>query len=194
VAVSRRPCQLSVSADPPHGVNHRSALTRLFKYCAWIIVAAVIYVLLDFSIDVRPPAVHSSYHFNVANIAPDEARILRQDNLSILLIRRSVATRRRLEQSAESLQDPESNRSHQPDYADNSLRSRHAEYYVSYAIGTDLGCPLQINGTILQETCGSARYDFAGRALKSAKKFPNLSIPDYNFANNFSSLTINPFN
>ncbi len=157
-----------------------------------IIAAAVIYVLLDFSIDVRPPAVHSSYHFRVGALAPDEARILRQDNLSILVIRRSAATLRTLEQSSETLQDPQSSRSHQPDYAGNPLRSRHAEYFVSYALGTELGCPLRVEGSTLQEICGSARYDFAGRALKGAKQFPNLSIPDYTFANNFSSLTVNP--
>lgn len=157
-----------------------------------IIAAAVIYVLLDFSIDVRPPAVHSSYHFKVGALIPDEARILRQDNLSILVIRRSAATLHALEQSSKSLQDPQSSRSHQPDYADNSLRSPHAEYFVSYAFGTELGCTLKVVDSMLQESCGSARYDFAGRAIKGTKKFPNLTIPDYTFANNFSSLTVNP--
>lgn len=179
-----------------HGSEHgreRSALRRLFRYFSWIIVAAIAYVLLDFSIDIQPAAVHDSYRFTVPALQPDEVRILRQDNLSVLLIRRSAETRRRLLQTAAaSLQDPDSSRSHQPGYARNPLRSRHEEYFVAYALGTDLGCPLQVVETYLRETCGDAGYDFAGRALQASKSFSNLIIPDYNFSSNFSHLTIKP--
>jgi len=172
--------------------NQRNRLRRLFRYFALVIVAAVVYVLLDFAIDIRPPAVYSSYRFRVDALEFDQARILRQDNLSILLIRRSAQTIQALEQSAEALQDGASRFSHQPDYARNPLRSRHPEYFVSYATGTDLGCGLEVLDSELREICGNARYDFAGRALQGANKFPNLSIPDYTFTNNFSSLTVNP--
>jgi hypothetical protein len=172
--------------------QRRSHLKRLFKYFSWIIAAAVIYVLLDFAIDVRPPAIQPSYRFHVGALALDEARILRQDNLSILLIRRSADTIHALEQAADSLQDGASRYSHQPDYARNPLRSRHPEYFVSYAIGTDLGCGLEVLDLRLREICGGAHYDFAGRALQGSGKFPNLSIPDYTFTNNFSSLTVYP--
>ena len=186
----------NVSANPQQDTQspgrQRSHLKRLFRYFSWIIAAAVLYVLLDFSIDVRPPAIQSSYRFHVGALALDEARILRQDNLSILVIRRSAATIDTLGQSAESLQDSASSYSHQPGYARNPLRSRHAEYFVSYAIGTDFGCGLEVLDAGLREICGSAYYDFAGRALQGANKCPNLSIPDYTFANNFSSLTVNP--
>jgi hypothetical protein len=72
------------------------------------------------------------------------------------------------------------------------LRSRYDHYFVSYAVGTDLGCPLRLLPSTVREICGSADYDFAGRALKGANQFPNLSIPDYNFANNFSTLIVKP--
>lgn len=184
----------NVCASEQHqGSARRGWLKRLFRYFSWIIAVAVMYVLLDFSIDFRPLAVHSSYHFQIPALQADEVRILRQDNLSIVVIRRSAATRRRLEQTAEALlQDPGSRRSHQPGYAQNPLRSRHAEFFVAYATGTDLGCLLQEEEGGLRESCGDARYDAAGRALSGMKSFPNLSIPDYTFANNFSSLTVNP--
>ena len=182
----------SVSANSTSPDDQRNRLKRLFRYFALVIAAAVVYVLLDFAIDTRPPAVQASYRFSIEALEPDQARILRQDNLSILLIRRSAATIDALEQSVESLQDGASRYSHQPDYADNPLRSRHAEYFVSYAIGTDLGCGLEILESGLREICGRAHYDFAGRALQGANKFPNLMIPDYTFTSNFSSLTIYP--
>lgn len=160
----------------------------------WLLGAlAVLYVLLDFAIDIRPPAVQSSYRFEVGQLESDEVKILRQDNLSILVIRRSAATIAALmNQDATLLQDPDSASSHQPDYADNPLRSRHAQYFVSYALGTDLGCPLEVFESGFREACGKARYDFAGRALEGDNRFQNLSIPDYNFGDDFSTLTINP--
>ncbi|MCP4332083.1 MAG: hypothetical protein GY785_05465 [Gammaproteobacteria bacterium] len=145
------------------------------------------YALLDFMIDLRPSTfdlrpstIQSSYRFKIGGLEADEVRILRQDNPSILVIRRSAATIAVLMQTGELLQDPDSRYSHQPDDADNPLRSRHAEYFVSYAVG-NLGCALTVLGSGLREGCGSARYDFAGRAFEGANKFQNLSIPDYNY-------------
>jgi len=172
--------------------NQRNRLRRLFRYFALAIAAAVTYVLFDFAIDVRPPSIHASYRFSVPALGIDEARILRQDNLSILVMRRSAATISALEQSPVALQDVDSRYSHQPDYARNPLRSRYAEYFVSYAIGTDLGCTLQVQETQLREICGGARYDFAGRAIEAANKFQNLTIPDYTFSDNFNSLVVRP--
>jgi ubiquinol-cytochrome c reductase iron-sulfur subunit len=170
----------------------RKRLQAVLKYFWLLGGLAVLYVLLDFMIDVRPSTIQASYRFNVGDIAADEIKILRQDNLSILLIRRSTATIARLQASLTQLQDPESENSRQPDYARNTLRSRNPQYFVSYALGTDLGCTLKVLQDSLQEICGRARYDLAGRALKGEKEFSNLSIPDYNFTNNFSTLTINP--
>jgi ubiquinol-cytochrome c reductase iron-sulfur subunit len=181
-----------VSVSESNGDKQRGKLRRLLRYFLLVVSAAVAYVLLDFAIDVRPPAIQASYRFTVPALGIDEARILRQDNLSILVMRRSAATISALEQSAVALQDADSRYSHQPDYARNPLRSRHPEYFVSYATGTDLGCSLEVLDAALREICGSARYDFAGRAIEAANKFQNLSIPDYTFGDNFNSLVVRP--
>ena len=152
----------------------------------------MLYVLLDFMIDVRPSTIQASYRFNVGDIAADEIKILRHDNLSILVVRRSPQAIAHLQEATDQLQDPESDDSRQPEYARNTLRSRHPQYFISYALGTDLGCTLKVLQDSLQEICGRARYDLAGRALKGEKGFSNLSIPDYNFTNNFKILTIKP--
>lgn len=181
----------SVSSKQAPGPDRRG-LTGLLKIFSFILVAAVLFVLLDFAIDLRPSTIQASYRFEVGPLAPDEIKLLRHDNLSILVVRRSPQTIERLRQTANRVQDPDSADSRQPDYARNALRSRHPEYFVSYALGTDLGCTLKILELNLQEICGAARYDLAGRALKGEIEFSNLTIPDYNFTNNFSTLTINP--
>jgi len=143
-------------------------------------------------VDVRPARIHSSYQFRLDRLAVDTAVILRQDNLSIVVIKRSAGTIKSLRQLSGNLQDPHSTASQQPGSASNSLRSIHPEYFVSYAIGTDLGCGLTTIEAGLREICSDARYDLAGRALKGGTQFENLAIPDYNFSNNFNTLTIRP--
>jgi len=173
-------------------LNTRKILQTAVRYFWLVGGLAVLYVLLDFMIDVRPSTIQASYRFKVGEFDPDEIKILRQDNLSILVIRRSAETISSLQASLTLLQDPQSLNSSQPNYARGTLRSRHPQYFVSYALGTDLGCTLKVLQDSLQEICGRARYDLAGRALKGEHKFSNLSIPDYNFTNNFRTLTINP--
>ena len=167
-------------------------LKRLFKAWFAVLGLAVLYVLVDFAIDIRPPGVQSSYHFKLESLAPDVPVFLRQDNLVVVVIARSAATIAGLRQASANLQDPGSSRSHQPAFATNELRSRHAGYFVAYAIGTHLGCVLEAFERGLRETCSNAGYDYAGRALQGENKFQNLAIPNYNFSNDFSTLTIRP--
>ena len=149
-------------------------------------------MLVDFAIDFRPRQLQDSYRFDFAPLAEDEVRVLRHDNLSILLIRRSPATLLRLREASSGLQDPDSRRSRQPAFAQNPLRSRHPEFFVAYAIGTDFGCGLEVGGFELKEVCGDARYDFAGRAFEGEREFKNLPVPDYNFSGDYTSLTVRP--
>ncbi|MFT5664421.1 MAG: hypothetical protein ACI9JR_001817 [Gammaproteobacteria bacterium] len=174
-------------------LTKRALLSRLIKYFIGISVFALLFVLMDFSIDFRPKNVQASYHFTITDseITFDKPVWLRQDNLSILLIKRSLNLRHQLSNTKNSLQDIDSDSSRQPSYATNALRSRDEKYFVSYAIGTDLTCPLELKeNQTLQEICGTASYDFAGRALSGHKQFQNLPIPDYNFNHDFSGLTI----
>ena len=174
------------------GVAGRKRLQRLFRIFVAVFAAALVYVLLDFAIDLRPAAVQESYRFELPALDFDTPEILRRDNLAIVVIRRSVKTLDTLATATGHLQDAASARSRQPDYARNPLRSRDPEYFVAYALGTDLGCPLVAEPGRLRESCGSAVYDYAGRALSAETRFLNLPIPDYTFAPDYSRLTVRP--
>ncbi len=167
-------------------------LKGLFKAFAAVLAMAILYVLGDFVFDIRPPGVQSSYRFKIENLVQDVPLFLRQDNLVILVIARSTASIAELQQGVAGLQDAESQDSHQPEFATNTLRSRHPGYFVSFAMGTDLGCVVEAFERGLREICSQAAYDYAGRALKGENKFQNLAIPDYNFSNDFNTLTIRP--
>ncbi len=170
----------------------RSPIERLFRYFALAGAAAILYVLLDFMIDLRPQRVYSTYLFDLPELVPDAPVILRQDNLAIVVVRRSPGVVDALRQAGDGLQDPASRRSHQPDYAANAVRSREPGYFVAYALGTDLGCALEVEAGGLRETCSDARYDLAGRARAGARDFRNLTVPDYNFGPDYKTLIIRP--
>jgi len=174
-------------------VNKRQLLVRATKWLMALLAGAVLFVVLDYMIDLRPSTIESSYRFALREIPVDQPVWLVQDNLTILLIRRSDRLLRNLTQQTDDLQDPDSASSRQPDFARNRLRSRNVNYFVAYGIGTDFGCPLVLDQEYsLRESCGKARYDFAGRAIKGKNQFQNLAIPDYNFNHDFSVLTITP--
>ncbi len=165
---------------------------RLFRYFSWCAGAAILFVLVDYMVDLRPAAIDASYEFRVPDLEADKPLIMRQGNLAIVVIKRSPNLIEALRGATGRLQDPGSRNSRQPDYAANGLRSKDPEYFVAYAIGTDLGCLLQVEQDSLGETCGPARYDFAGRSYKDERDYRNLPIPDYNFSDNFQTLTIRP--
>jgi len=174
------------------GLSKRDLLGTAVKYCLVGLGLAVFYVLSDFAVDLRPAKIQDSYLFEIESLPVDEATILRRDNLSILVIRRSPETIAGLHKIEAGLQDPRSRQSNQPPFAANALRSKYPDFFVSYAVGTDLGCGLEVAGFELGEICGTARYDFAGRAFAGDRQFPNLAIPDYNFSEDFRYLTVRP--
>ena len=158
-----------------------------------LLLIAVLFVILDYTIDFRPPAIQASYRFKVPETVVDQPVFLVQDNLTILLIRRSDRLLAQLSQQSVDLQDPGSDSSRQPEDAKNKLRSKIPQFFVAYALGTDLGCLLQADTNFrLRESCSKASYDYAGRAINGENQYQNLAIPDYNFNQDYSVLTITP--
>ncbi len=167
-------------------------MRRLLGGLAALAGLAITAVLFDFAFDLRPAGIADVYRFELPELPYDQPRILRSGNLAVVVIRRSPRTIARLEREAAALADPGSRGSRQPEAARNPLRSLHAAYFVAYATGTDFGCELVVDGERLREVCGSASWDFAGRAPPDERGFHNLTIPDYHFSANFKRLVIRP--
>ncbi len=65
------------------------------------------------------------------------------------------------------------------------------DFFVAYAVGTNLGCPLQVvDGARLKESCSSAEYDFNGQPMSLDKGFTPLHVPVYNFCDDFSCIKL----
>ncbi|HEY6642592.1 ubiquinol-cytochrome c reductase iron-sulfur subunit [Povalibacter sp.] len=95
----------------------------------------------------------------------------------------------------DSLRDPESAESEQPDYAKNDSRALKPEYLVLVGVCTHLGCaPLdrfKPQDAELGATwpggfycpCHGSKFDLAGRVFKDVPAPTNLRVPPYRFLN-----------
>ena len=114
----------------------------------------------------------------------------------VLIARRTpemIAWLTRSETSAR-LADPASNRSKQPAYARNSLRSLTPEFFVAIALCPHLGCtPMPRFKRGMEEgmpenwaggflcPCHTSTFDLAGRAHDGREAKENMSVPPYRF-------------
>jgi ubiquinol-cytochrome c reductase iron-sulfur subunit len=91
------------------------------------------------------------------------------------------------------LKDPKSEKSDQPKYATNELRSRTADFLVLIGTCTHLGClPKQRfdKGELYPSwpggffcPCHGSRFDLAGRVFDGSPASVNLRIPPYSYPN-----------
>ncbi len=101
-----------------------------------------------------------------------------------------------------SLRDPDSKESEQPEYAANTARAVKPEYLVLVGVCTHLGCaPLdrfQPQDPELGATwpggfycpCHGSKFDLAGRVFKDVPAPTNLRVPPYRFQNNDAVIQI----
>jgi len=94
-----------------------------------------------------------------------------------------------------SLRDPDSAESTQPDYAKNDARALKPEYLVLIGVCTHLGCaPLdkftpkdaELGATWpggFYCPCHGSKFDLAGRVFKDVPAPLNLAVPPYRFVN-----------
>jgi len=124
--------------------------------------------MVDFSTTDSTPDSARSYRIDLPPLQLDRAYFFKAGNRQIVIIRRSA----KLVQAQSSA-------------------ARKSAYFVAYALGTNLGCPLQVvDGNRLKESCSSAMYDFSGQPVGEDKNFTALHVPVYNFCDNFSCINL----
>ena len=108
----------------------------------------------------------------------------------VLIYKRSVEDLQALQLATQSLADPESEQSHQPELPYPQLRSLTPEWFVAFSSGTDMGCPIELRpagggyaGQLwlggFADTCGGSVYDLAGRVFSGQQARENLAVPPY---------------
>ena len=128
-----------------------------------------------------------------SKIEPGQMIVVTWRRKPIYIVHRTSGMLALLGNHARDLKDPQSIYSDQPAYADNALRSRRADLFVTIGICTHLGClpkahfqagdpQLGVNwpGGFLCP-CHGSRFDLAGRVFKGSPASVNLVIPPHEF-------------
>lgn len=125
---------------------------------------------------------------NISTFAPDTVDIIEWFDKPLVIARRSEQTQINLAAVVDTqLRDAGNQRSDQPAYAKNSLRSASAEWFVAIALGTSSGCALRYReaaphtteSAVLVDGCDGSRFDLAGRALAGSQARKNLPVPHW---------------
>ncbi len=146
----------------------KQKLQRLVKIFGAIIALSIIYVTIDFFITVPKDIATENYRIALPALETDRVYFFKGGNKQVVIIRYSELLKQKFKV------DP----------------STHQGYFVAYALGTYLSCPLQvIEDKYLKESCSSARYDFAGRPVDS-DNFTSLRVPVYNFCPDHSCINL----
>jgi ubiquinol-cytochrome c reductase iron-sulfur subunit len=120
---------------------------------------------------------------------PGEIRLVQWAGQELLVLRRSRAMDAADIAHEARLYDPSSRLSVQPRGARNPGRTLVPGYFIAYARGTDLSCPLDLVspetaagqgwGGGFVDRCRGSRYDFAGRVYDGQPARRNLEVPAY---------------
>lgn len=142
----------------------------------------------------RARAQGAPVEFDVQAMQSDELRTVEWRGKPVFVLRRSPQTLASLPRHDDLLADPLSNRSEQPSYAANPVRSTRPEFLVLVGICTHLGCIPSFRpepgAADLGASwpggffcpCHGSKFDFAGRVFKNVPAPTNLTVPPYHFA------------
>jgi ubiquinol-cytochrome c reductase iron-sulfur subunit len=128
----------------------------------------------------------------IGDLEPGKFTIAEWRGKPIWILRRTPEMLETLDRTKDSLRDPDSNESDQPEYAKNPHRSVKPEFLVVIGICTHLGCSPTFRPEHGGELgadwlggylcpCHGGKYDFAGRVYKAVPPPLNLPVPPYRF-------------
>jgi ubiquinol-cytochrome c reductase iron-sulfur subunit len=142
----------------------------------------------------RARALGAPTELDISKIEPGQMAITTWRRSPIYVVRRTPDMVERLKGHDAALKDPTSDKSDQPPYAKNLLRSRNPELLVLIGTCTHLGClpkqrfatdgdmgPTWPGGFFCP--CHGSRFDLAGRVFEGSPASVNLRIPPYEFPN-----------
>lgn len=177
--------------EPAIGALRRQRLRVALKMMLGLGVFGVLYVFASaFFSTSTDESVFETMRVPIGRQAPATVEFYNWNGRPVLVMHRSAEQIASLEDES-GLKDPTSRRSNQPEFAENSHRSRQPQWFVAIAAGTDLNCALSFlpperaefhgrpwPGGFL-DTCRGARYDLSGRVFKDQHARKNLPIPPY---------------
>lgn len=141
----------------------------------------------------RAKAAGAPVELDIANLGPGQKMVVEWRGKPVWLIYRTKEMLKAIRAVDALVADPESQRSEQPEYAQNEFRSLKPEYLVVVGICTHLGCSPVDRFERKPEPfeadwqggfycpCHGSLFDLAGRVYKNKPAPTNLVVPPYQF-------------
>lgn len=157
------------------------------------LVATAIPFVASMAPSERARALGVPVEVELGGVRPGELRTVEWRGQPVFVLHRTPEMLAALTRHDELLADPLSDRSSQPEYATNAVRSLKPEILVLVAICTHLGCIPSFRPTPgapdIGDTwpggfycpCHGSKFDFAGRVFKNVPAPTNLVVPPYHF-------------
>ncbi|MEM1438956.1 MAG: ubiquinol-cytochrome c reductase iron-sulfur subunit [Pseudomonadota bacterium] len=141
----------------------------------------------------RAQALGAPVEINIGNLETGQMARKQWRGRTVYVVRRDEEMLKRVEETTPQVDDPDSAKSEQPDYASNGFRSLKPEFLVVFGQCTHLGCaPSQrfevappdlgqdwLGGFFC--ACHGSKFDMAGRVFKGVPAPLNLPVPPYRF-------------
>ena len=155
-------------------------------------VAAIPFVS-TFQPSARAKAIGAPVEANIDQIEPGQRVTYKWRGKPVWVVRRTEEQLKALEDSTAVLADPESAKSTQPVFAENSWRSLNREYLVLVGICTHLGCSPSFRPLLSDEImgadwqggfycpCHGSKFDLSGRVYAGVPAPTNMEVPLYKF-------------
>ncbi|MGY8843867.1 MAG: ubiquinol-cytochrome c reductase iron-sulfur subunit [Gammaproteobacteria bacterium] len=155
-------------------------------------VAAIPFVS-TFQPSARAKAIGAPVEANIDQIEPGQRVTYKWRGKPVWVVRRTEEQLKALEDSTAVLADPESAKSTQPVFAENSWRSLNREYLVLVGICTHLGCSPSFRPLLSDEImgadwqggfycpCHGSKFDLSGRVYAGVPAPTNMEVPPYKF-------------
>lgn len=144
----------------------------------------------------RAKAAGAPVEVNISKIEPGQRITVEWRGKPVYIVRRTEQILEGLEKMEPLLRDPESEKSVQPPYAENRVRSIKPEILVLLGLCTHLGCAPDYapkvgsvdvsSGDVVWQggffcKCHGSKFDLAGRVLKGVPAPINLEVPSHKY-------------
>ncbi len=154
------------------------------------VVALAAPFVMSFKPSARARAVGAPVKVNISRLEMGSMMSVIWRGKVVYLVRRSQQALATLSKVTAKLDDPDSLKSKQPDYATNAERSKNGELLVLVGVCTHLGCapafmpevgvPGSENELVgFLCACHGSHFDISGRVFKAQPAGTNLEVPPY---------------
>jgi ubiquinol-cytochrome c reductase iron-sulfur subunit len=152
------------------------------------VVAAAVPFLMTWNPSARAQSAGAPVEADIGKLEMGQQLIVKWRGKPVWIVRRGEEALATLSKDTDSLRDPNSDNSIQPEYCKNQHRSIKPEYLVVIGICTHLGCSPSYRPEITADwmggffcPCHGSKFDFAARVLKGVPAPTNLVIPKHQY-------------